>query len=71
MTVAVLRKELKNYIAKMPEEKLIILKPLLSVLSEPAYIIEPASPAECKMVEKRVKEYYKNPSSFVPLKNIK
>jgi len=38
---------------------------------KPLYTIEPASPEECNMVEKRVREYHKNPSSFVPLKSIK
>ena len=68
MTTAVLRKELQGYIAKMPDRNLAALKPLLSVLAEPLYIIEPASPAECKKIEKRVKEYYENPDSFVPWK---
>ena len=68
MTTAVLRKELQGYIAKMPERNLAALKPLLSVLAEPLYTIEPASPAECKRIEKRVKEYHENPASFVPWK---
>jgi len=46
------------------------LKPLLSLLIEPPYTIEPASPQERAKVEKRVREYHKNPQSFVPLKNI-
>ena len=71
MATAVLRKELQGYIAKMPERNLVALKQLLSVLAEPLYTIEPASPAECKKVEKRVKDYYKNPSSFVPFDSIK
>ena len=68
MTTAVLRKELQGYIAKMPEHRLIVLKPLLSELAEPLYTIEPASPAESKRAEKRIKEYYDDPSSFVPFK---
>jgi hypothetical protein len=74
MTAAVLRKELQGYIAKMPDRNLAALKPLLSVLAEspePLYIIEPASPAECKKIEKRVKEYHENPASFVPWKKRK
>ncbi|MDR0497293.1 MAG: hypothetical protein LBH42_06745 [Treponema sp.] len=66
MTTAVLRKELQGYIARMPERSLSALKPLLSVLAEPLYTIEPASPAECKRIEKRVKEFHENPASFVP-----
>jgi hypothetical protein len=65
---AVLRKELQGYIAKMPEHKLAALKPLLFEFSKPNYTIEPASPAECKKIDKRVKEYHENPDSFVPWK---
>ncbi|MDR0494829.1 MAG: hypothetical protein LBG95_04290 [Treponema sp.] len=50
MTATVLRKELQGYIAKMPDRNLAALKPL--------YTIEPASPAECKKIEKHVKEYH-------------
>ena len=68
MTTAVLRKELQGYIAKMPERKLQIIKPLLTEFAEPLYTIEPASPAERKRAEKRIKEYEKDPSCFVPYK---
>ena len=33
--------------------------------------IEPASPAECKKIEKRVKEYYEDPSSFISWSEVK
>ena len=66
MTTAVLRKELQGYIAKMPERKLVILKPLITEFAQPLYTIEPASPAERKKAEKRIKEYEKDPSCFVP-----
>jgi hypothetical protein len=52
----------------MPERYLIALKPLLKMLAESPYRIEPASPEEAAMIDKRVKEYEKNPSSFVPRK---
>ena len=68
MKESALRKKLHGYIDSMPEKNLVALKPLLSVLAEPLYSIEPANPEEIKKVEKRVKEYYKDPSSFVPLK---
>jgi hypothetical protein len=70
MTTAVLRKELHTYIDELPDRSLPALKPLLSLLIEPPYTIEPASPQECAKVERRVREYHKNPQSFVPLKNI-
>jgi hypothetical protein len=71
MTAAVLRKELQGYIAKIPEHKLIILKPLLSEFAEPLYTIEPASPSECKLAEKHFKEYYEDPSSFISWSEVK
>jgi hypothetical protein len=67
MTTAVLRKELQGYIAKMPEHKLVVLKPLLSEFAKPNYTIEPASLGERKIAEKHFKEYEENPASFVPL----
>ena len=71
MPTTLLRKEIQGYISKMSDSNLAALKPLLSVLAEPLYTIEPASPAECKRIEKRVKEYHENPSSFVPWKEVK
>ena len=71
MATTVLRKEIQSYISKIPDRNLAALKPLLSVLAEPPYTIEPASPAECKRIEKRVKEYHEDSSSFVPWKEVK
>ena len=68
MPTAVLRKELQGYIAKMPEHKLIVLKPLLSELAKSDYTIEAASVSERKLAEKHFKEYEDDPASFVPLK---
>ena len=67
MTVAGLRKELHGYIDTMPEYNLTALKPLLSVLAEPLYTIEPASEEEIEMVEKRMLDT----SSFVPWEEVK
>jgi hypothetical protein len=52
----------------MPEKNLAVIKPLLSVLSEPLYTIEPATPEESKKAQRRIREYYNDPSSFVPFK---
>ena len=71
MTAAVLRKELHACIYELSDRSLPALKPLLTLLIEPPYTIEPANPAECAKVEKRVRDYYKNPESFVPLSKIK
>jgi hypothetical protein len=43
MTVGILRKEIQDCIASMPEQSLYALKPLFSLLSRPQYIVEPAS----------------------------
>jgi hypothetical protein len=71
MTAAVLRKELKDYIETMPERSLYVLKPLLSMLSEPLYTIETDLTAdEIAMIDEGMAEYRKNPSSFVPLDSL-
>jgi hypothetical protein len=67
LNTSVLKKELQGYIAKMPEHKLVVLKPLLSEFAKPNYSIEPASASERKIAEKHFKEYEENPASFVPL----
>jgi hypothetical protein len=71
MTAIALRKELQGYIAAMPEQNLNALKPLLSVLAQPPYTIEPASPKEIKMINERLKDYEADPSIFVPFKRRK
>jgi hypothetical protein len=68
MTATVLRKKLHGYIDAMPEKNLVVIGPLLSVLAEPLYTIEPASPEEARKAEKRIREYHKDTSSFVPFK---
>ena len=70
MTTAVLRKELHGYIDTMPDRSLSALKPLLSVLAEPLYMIEPASPEEIAMIDEGMEEYRKNPASFIPLESL-
>jgi hypothetical protein len=72
MTTAVLRKELHTYIDTLPDQSLPALKPLLSFLSEDYWkpVIEPASPEEIAMIEERVKDYGKDPSSWVSLPDI-
>ena len=68
MAATALRKKLQDYIETMPEKNLIVLKPLLAAMAEPLYTIEPATPEETKKAEKRIKEYHKDPSTFVPYK---
>jgi hypothetical protein len=72
----VLRKELRDYIDNIPERHLSALKPLLADLAEPdadywTPVIEPANAEEAAMIEERMKDYYADPSSFIPLETIK
>ncbi|MCL1993985.1 MAG: hypothetical protein FWG66_13655 [Spirochaetes bacterium] len=73
MTAAVLRKEIHSIIDAMPEQSLPALKPLLAYIADDYWkpVIEPASPEEVAMAEERLKDYEKDPSSFVPLSSIK
>ena len=73
MTTAVLRKEIHSIIEAMPDRSLPAVKPLLSFIAEDYWkaIIEPASPEEVAMADERMKDYEKDPSSFIPLNRIK
>ena len=68
MTAAVLRKQIHSIIDGIPDRSLSALKPLLAHLAGDYWkpVIEPASPEEAAMIDKRVREYEKDPSSFVP-----
>jgi hypothetical protein len=55
----------------MPEENLIILKPLLSVLAKPSYKIEPASPEEVKMTEEKIERLLQRAFKFCTTKKVK
>jgi len=70
MTTAVLRKKIHNIIDVIPDRSLPALKPLLTHLADDYWkpVIEPASPEEAAKIDKRVREYERNPSSFVPRK---
>jgi len=70
MTTAVLRKELHTIIDTIPDRSLPAVKPLLTYIAEDYWkpITEPANSEESAMIEKRVKEYEKDPASFVPRK---
>jgi len=70
MTSAVLRKEIHSIIDEIPDQSLSALKPLLTHLADDYWkpVIEPASPEEAAMIDERVREYEKDPSSFVPFK---
>lgn len=67
---AALRKELQSYIADIPEQRLVALRPLLYELSLDTPVIEAASETETRMAEKRIKEWRQDPSCFVPLESV-
>ena len=73
MTAAVLRKELHGMIDVIPDRSLSALKPLLALLTEDYWkpVIEPASPEEIAMINERMKDYEKDPTSFIPLESIR
>jgi hypothetical protein len=70
MTTAVLRKELHTMIDTIPEQSLSVIKPLLNFLSNDYWkpVIEPASQEEIEMIDERMKDYEKDPTSFKPLR---
>jgi hypothetical protein len=73
MTAAVLRKEIHSIIDVIPDGSLPASKPLLIHLADDYWkpVIEPASLEEIAMCDERMKDYEKNPSSFVPFKRRK
>jgi hypothetical protein len=73
MTTTVLRKELHSMIDTMPDRFIQAMMPLVTCIAEEYWkpVIEPASPEEIAMVEERMKDYETDPSSFIPLSNIK
>jgi len=70
MTATVLRKEVHSIIDVIPDGSLQAIKPLLSHLADDYWkpVIEPSSPEEIAMCDERMKDYEKDPSSFVPFK---
>jgi len=72
VNTAVLRRELHGYIDTMPERNLHALKPLLSMLADPYYTVETdLTSKEIAMINEGMEEYKEDPSSFIPLENIK
>jgi isoleucyl-tRNA synthetase len=70
MTATVLRKELHSMIDTMPDHFIQAMMPLVTCIAEEYWkpVIEPASPEEIAMIDKRMKDYDADPSSFVSLK---
>jgi hypothetical protein len=72
MTATVLRKELHSMIDTMPDHFVQAMMPLVACIAEEYWkpVIEPANQDEIAMIDDRMKDYEKNPSSFAPLESI-
>ena len=72
-TTAVLRKKIHAMIDELPDQSLQAIKPLLDYITEDYWkpVIEPASPKEIAMIDKRIKEYEEDPSSFTDWETVK
>ena len=73
MTTAISRKELHKMIDTMPDHFVQAILPLITCITEEYWkpVIEPASPEEIAMIEERMKDYEKDPSSFITLSEYK
>ena len=66
-----IRQELHSCIDAMPENKLVILKPLLfSMLDESVVIEYNLTDEECSLIAEGMAQYENNPDVFVPLDDI-
>jgi hypothetical protein len=68
---AAIRQELHSYIDKLPERDLYALKPILSILAEPAYILETNLTEEEKaIIAEGDREFEEHPENFTALESI-
>jgi hypothetical protein len=72
MTETILRKKIHSMIDTMPDHFIQAMMPLITCMAEEYWkpVLEPASPEEIATVEARLKDYEKDPSSFIPLEDI-
>ena len=70
MTATVSRKELHTMIDTMPDHFIQAMMPLVTCIADEYWkpVIEPASPEETAMCDERMKDYERDPTSFVPFK---
>jgi hypothetical protein len=66
-----IRQELHTYIDVIPDRNLYALKPLLSILAEPAFLLE-TNPAEEEqaIIAEGDREFEEHPENFVPFETI-
>jgi hypothetical protein len=70
-TTAAIRQELHAYIDVIPDRNLYALKPILSILAEPAYILETnLTDGEREIIAEGDKEFEEHPENFVTLDSI-
>jgi hypothetical protein len=71
MNTAAIRQELHTYIDVIPDRNLYALKPILSILAEPAYILETSlTEEERAIIAAGDREFEEHPENFVPLESI-
>ena len=70
MSATISRKELHTMIDTMPDHFIKAMMPLVTCITEEYWkpVIEPAGPEEIALCDERMKDYEKDPSSFVPYK---
>jgi DNA polymerase IIIc chi subunit len=72
MTSTVLRKELHSLIDAMPDNFVQAILPLVNCFAEEYWkpVIEAADPEEIAMIDERMKDYEKDPLSFISLNDL-
>jgi adenylate kinase len=66
-----IRQELHSYIDVIPDRNLYALKPILSILAEPAYILETnLTDEERAIIAEGDREFEEHPENFVALETI-
>jgi len=72
MTTVILRKEIHSIIDVIPDQSLLVIKPLLAHLAYDYWkpLIEEANQDEIAMIDEGMEEYRKNPESFIPLESV-
>jgi hypothetical protein len=70
-TAVAIRQELHSYIDMLPERNLYALKPILSILAEPSYLLETDLTEEEKVIiAEGDREFEEHPENFVTLESI-
>ena len=67
--MSAIRNEILDYISEIPDEKLIALKPLLTLLVEDRLVIETDLTDEEKEIVRQGREEYKQ-GGFIPLEDL-